>query len=75
MASRRRSGSRERLSGGEARTLRPSLARLEFTIASSIRVHPMALLRFDELEDEDARRQIEALTVGYSDKADESLSV
>jgi pyruvate,water dikinase len=44
------------------------LARLEFTIASAIRVHPMALLRFQELTDLDARRQIEELTIGYPDK-------
>jgi len=44
------------------------LARLEFIINNFIRIHPMALIRFDELDDEHARREIEQLTVGYEDK-------
>ncbi len=43
------------------------LARMEFIISSIIKVHPMALVRFDELEDEEARRQIEELTQDYED--------
>jgi pyruvate,water dikinase len=46
------------------------LARMEFIINNIIKVHPMALVRFDELEDRDARRQITALTEGYGDKAE-----
>jgi len=46
------------------------LARLEFTIGTIIRIHPMALLRFDSLEDEKAKSTIEELTAGYENKAD-----
>jgi pyruvate,water dikinase len=44
------------------------LARLEFIINNSIRIHPMALIRFDSLNDHHARKEIEQLTVGYEDK-------
>ena len=46
------------------------LARMEFVVGNHIRVHPMALVRFDELEDAAAKRQIEELTVGYADKTE-----
>jgi pyruvate,water dikinase len=46
------------------------LARMEFIINNIIKVHPMALVRFDDLEDKSARRQIVALTEGYPDKAE-----
>jgi pyruvate,water dikinase len=46
------------------------LARMEFVVSNHIRVHPMALLRFDELKDDAARREIAELTVGYPDKAE-----
>lgn len=45
------------------------LARMEFVISNAIRVHPLALLRFDQLHDEAARAEIEALTRGYADKS------
>jgi len=44
------------------------LARLEFIINNSIRIHPMALVRFDDLKDDHMRREIEQLTAGYEDK-------
>ncbi len=44
------------------------LARMEFIISSFIQVHPLALIHFDELEDERAKRIIEELTKGYPDK-------
>ncbi len=44
------------------------LAREEFIINESIRIHPMALVHFDQVTDAKIRRQIEDLTVGYSDK-------
>ncbi len=44
------------------------LARLEFIISESIKVHPMALVRFDEIRDHATRREIERLTRGYEDK-------
>ncbi len=46
------------------------LARMEFIVENLIRIHPMALVKFDELTDEDARRQIDELTVGYASKPD-----
>jgi pyruvate,water dikinase len=44
------------------------LARLEFIINNSVRIHPMALVHFDDLQDDHARREIEQLTVAYEDK-------
>jgi pyruvate,water dikinase len=44
------------------------LARLEFVINNIIQIHPLALTRFDDLEDEDAKQRIEELTRGYEDK-------
>jgi pyruvate,water dikinase len=46
------------------------LARMEFVISNHIKVHPMALVRFDALKDEDARRTIADLTKGYDDKTE-----
>ena len=44
------------------------LARMEFVVNNAIKVHPLALTRFDELKDEAARAEIEALTNGYDSK-------
>ena len=44
------------------------LARMEFIINNAIKIHPMALCRFDDLEDREAKRRIEELTTGYGDK-------
>jgi pyruvate,water dikinase len=44
------------------------LARMEFIVSSSIRVHPMALVRYPELADAGAREEIARLTEGYADK-------
>ncbi|RQZ86941.1 phosphoenolpyruvate synthase [Burkholderia cepacia] len=46
------------------------LARMEFVISNHIKVHPMALARYDALQDERAKRAIAALTAGYDDPAD-----
>jgi pyruvate,water dikinase len=46
------------------------LARMEFVISNHIRIHPMALVGFQSLRDAEARRMIEELTAGYSDKTD-----
>ncbi|MCP5038095.1 MAG: phosphoenolpyruvate synthase, partial [Rhodobacteraceae bacterium] len=46
------------------------LARMEFVINTSVRVHPMALINFDALKDEKAQAEIEMLTRGYADKRD-----
>ncbi|WP_250123822.1 phosphoenolpyruvate synthase [Chroococcidiopsis sp. CCMEE 29] len=44
------------------------LTRLEFIIANQIQVHPLALLHYDELEDESVKAKIEELTALYEDK-------
>ncbi len=44
------------------------LAREEFIVNSYIKMHPNALLHFDRLKDEKARKLIEELTRGYKDK-------
>jgi pyruvate,water dikinase len=46
------------------------LARLEFIIANQIQAHPLALIHFDELEDEWAKAQIAELTTLYPHKPD-----
>jgi pyruvate,water dikinase len=46
------------------------LARMEFIIGNMIKIHPMALVRFDDLEDEEARKKIAALTRAYQDKTE-----
>ncbi|MBE0429223.1 MAG: phosphoenolpyruvate synthase [Thermoleophilia bacterium] len=46
------------------------LARMEFIINNIIRIHPMALVDYDRLEDEEARRQIDELTRLYSDRTE-----
>ncbi|PWN06499.1 phosphoenolpyruvate synthase [Rhodohalobacter mucosus] len=43
------------------------LARMEFIISNHIRIHPMALVHPDQVEDEEAYRKIRKLTTGYSD--------
>jgi pyruvate, water dikinase len=44
------------------------LARIEFIIGNIIKVHPMALVKFDEIKDAGARRRIMQLTRGFEDK-------
>jgi pyruvate,water dikinase len=46
------------------------LAWMEFIIGNMIRIHPMALVRFDDLEDESARHRIEEATRAWPDKAE-----
>lgn len=46
------------------------LARMEFVVSNAVRVHPLALTRFDEVQDPAARAEIEALTRGYADRGD-----
>ncbi|QIR40571.1 phosphoenolpyruvate synthase [Tolypothrix sp. PCC 7910] len=45
------------------------LARMEFIIANHIKAHPLALIHFDELEDELAKYKIAELTTQYENKA------
>ncbi len=44
------------------------LARMEFIIGNLIKVHPLALIDFDRVEDPEARQAIESITRGYEDK-------
>jgi pyruvate,water dikinase len=46
------------------------LARMEFVVSNHIKVHPMALVRYDTLKDEDAKSAIAQLTGGYADKTE-----
>lgn len=44
------------------------LAREEFIISSSIKIHPMALVNYENLQDSSLKSQIDQLTQGYSEK-------
>ncbi len=43
------------------------LARIEFVVNNHVKIHPMALIHFDDA-DEEVKRQITELTRGYDDK-------
>lgn len=43
------------------------LARIEFIITNSIKIHPMALLHSDKVTDESVRKKIEEITSAYKD--------
>lgn len=45
------------------------LAREELIIDNHIKIHPLALLYFDQIKDKSVRAQINKLTKGYDDKA------
>ncbi len=44
------------------------LMRLEFIVTHSVKIHPMALVRFDQIKDKAVKNKIEELTAGYPDK-------
>ncbi len=46
------------------------LARLEFIINNYIKIHPLALLNYQNLKDKEAKRKIDELTIGYNKKSD-----
>lgn len=46
------------------------LARMEFVVGNHIKIHPMALVRYDTLEDQAAKAAIAELTQGYADKTE-----
>jgi len=46
------------------------LARMEFVVSNHIKIHPMALVRYDTLADEGAKRLIAELTEGYQQKTE-----
>lgn len=46
------------------------LARLEFIITHFIAIHPMALIHFEKVTDDNIRKEIDKLTHGYAQKSD-----
>ncbi|MFO8055089.1 MAG: phosphoenolpyruvate synthase [Bacteroidales bacterium] len=44
------------------------LARMEYLINNVIQIHPLALTRFDQIEDKEAKNKIEELTRRYDEK-------
>ncbi|WP_235336993.1 phosphoenolpyruvate synthase [Pontibacter korlensis] len=44
------------------------LMRIEFVINNTVKIHPLALLHFEELKDKKAKKWIEELTAPYPDK-------
>ncbi len=46
------------------------LAREEFIISSQIKIHPLALLNYQDIKNIGLKKQIAQLTVGYNNKAD-----
>lgn len=44
------------------------LLRMEFMISNTLQIHPMALVKYDELPDTTEKKQIAALTRHYTDK-------
>lgn len=46
------------------------LARLEFIITNFIKIHPMALIHPERVEDKKVKDEIDALTVSYDNKSD-----
>ncbi|WP_297335405.1 phosphoenolpyruvate synthase [Algoriphagus sp.] len=44
------------------------LLRMEFVITKNIGIHPMALVHYDQLENEEEKKQIDALCLAYRDK-------
>ncbi|MDO9371364.1 MAG: phosphoenolpyruvate synthase [Gammaproteobacteria bacterium] len=46
------------------------LARIEFIISNSIKVHPLALLHPERVTDHRARKMMDELTAGYADKSE-----
>jgi len=45
------------------------LARMEFVVNNHIKIHPMALIHYDQLKDEQSKETIAKLTEGYEDKS------
>ncbi|WP_154854198.1 phosphoenolpyruvate synthase [Cyclobacterium xiamenense] len=44
------------------------LLRMEFIISTAIRIHPMALVKFDEMVESHEKKAIQAMTMDYADK-------
>jgi pyruvate,water dikinase len=43
---------------------------MEFVISNHVRIHPMALVRFDKVADVIVRKEIQRLAAGYEDKTE-----
>lgn len=46
------------------------LAREEFIITSSVKIHPLALINYKKLNKKSVQQQIDKLTIGYKDKSE-----
>ncbi|WP_460272767.1 phosphoenolpyruvate synthase [Celeribacter sp. ULVN23_4] len=46
------------------------LARMEFVINNEVKVHPLALTRYDQLPTQEVKAAIDALTRGYTDRTE-----
>ncbi len=46
------------------------LARLEFIINNYIKIHPLALINYNQITDRSVKKEVDRLTVGYKDKAE-----
>ncbi|WP_208352388.1 phosphoenolpyruvate synthase [Pseudaestuariivita rosea] len=46
------------------------LARMEFVVNNDVKVHPLALTRYDQLTSEEDKATIDKLTQGYDDKSE-----
>ena len=46
------------------------LARMEFVISNHVKIHPMALVQFDDLKDQEAKSAIVELTQNYADRTE-----
>ncbi|MGP6088785.1 phosphoenolpyruvate synthase [Antarctobacter jejuensis] len=46
------------------------LARMEFVVSNEVKVHPLALTRYDQLTSDSDREAIDRLTKGYADRTD-----
>jgi pyruvate,water dikinase len=46
------------------------LARMEFIVSNHVKIHPLALVQFDRLQDRKAKRLITTMTDGYKDKTE-----
>ena len=44
------------------------LLRMEFIISNSIKIHPMAMVNFDQIKNSEEKKEIELLTKNYPDK-------
>jgi pyruvate,water dikinase len=45
------------------------LARMEFIVSTYIKIHPLALVHFDQLSDAAAKAEIARMTAGYADRS------